>query len=53
MPEFHYKGNTRLSKLNQQGLGQDAALGQVFGHFGLTVDAIFAKEARLLSGKRP
>jgi len=52
MPEFKFQENTTLSKLNQHGKGQDAALGRVFGHFGLTVDAIFAKEARLLSGRR-
>ncbi len=47
MPEFKFKGVTTLAKLNQGGRGQDAALRQVFGHFGLTVDVIQAKEARL------
>lgn len=37
MPEFKFRGSTTLSQLNQDGRGQDAALGQVFEHFGLTV----------------
>ncbi len=49
MPEFKFKGSTTLSQLNQEGRGQDAALGQVLGHFGLTVDVMRAKEARLHS----
>jgi hypothetical protein len=47
MPELKFKGVTTLSKLNQDGRGQDAALRQVFGHFGLTMDVIQAKEAQL------
>jgi hypothetical protein len=53
MPEFKFRGSTTLSQLNQDGTGQDAALGQVFGHLGLTVDAILAKEARLHSEPGP
>ena len=45
MPEFKFPENTTLSKLNQHGMGQNAALSHVFRHFGLTVDAISAKEA--------
>ena len=52
MPEFKFKANTTLSKLNRDGRGQDGALGQVFEHFGLTVDAILAMEARLHSEPR-
>jgi hypothetical protein len=36
------RANKTLSKLNQDGRGQDAALGQVFQHFGLTVESIQA-----------
>jgi hypothetical protein len=53
MPPLKFKSNTTLSKLNQDGRGQDIALRQVFEHFGLTVDAILAKEARLHSEPRP
>jgi hypothetical protein len=52
VPKLKYKGNTTLSKLNQHGKGQDAAMVQVFGHFGLTVDTILAKEERLHSGDK-
>ncbi len=53
MPKFRFEGNTPLWKLNRRGEGQDIAVGQVFGHFGLTVGAIFAKEARLRSEPTP
>jgi hypothetical protein len=53
MPPLKFKSNTTLSKLNRDGRGQDIALRQVFEHFGLTVDAILAKEARLHSEPRP
>ena len=53
MPPLKFRSNTTLSKLNQDGKGQDIALRQVFEHFGLTVDAILAKEARLNCEPRP
>jgi hypothetical protein len=52
MPEFKFKTSTTFATERRR-KGQDAALRQVFGHFGLTVDAIRAKEARLLSAPRP
>ena len=53
IPEFKFKPNTTISQLNQDGRGQDCALGQVFQHFGLTVASIHAKEARLHSEPGP
>jgi hypothetical protein len=44
---IHFKPNVRLWDLNQHGQLTDEALGNVFGHFGLTADTVLAKEATL------
>jgi hypothetical protein len=47
MPALQFPNNIPLTKLNLKGKGQDGAVGHVFARFGLSVDAIAAKEARL------
>jgi hypothetical protein len=52
MPALRFTNNIPLTKLNLKGHGQDVAFGRVFARFGLSADAIAAKQARLRSVPR-